>query len=76
MTDPTAAVFGGGMGNGGTFVNFADMIPAALSYIESLSQIDQLEVIGIITILLALSQIALCSTLALDNYQAEKRMRG
>ena len=61
------------MGSGGTAVSF----PATLaSYMEVIQTLDQLEVIGLITIGLALTQLTLCLTLALDNYQMSKPIQG
>ena len=65
-------MFGWLIGSAGTG---ADMPGTMAAYMQTLTTLDQLEVIGLITIGLALTQFTLCLTLALDNYQMSRPMK-
>ena len=55
------------------FSGGSDILPMINIYMGKLSSMNQLEVIGLITVGLALSQIILCATLAMDTHAISKR---
>ena len=69
MTDPVST----STGFFSVFSNTGDINAILMSYVNKASTMDQLEVMGILCVIMAITQIALCATLAFDNYAISRR---
>lgn len=56
------------------FLSSGSDFPTILNaYVQKVSTMDQLEVIGIIAVLLAVTQITLCLSMIMENYAISRR---